>query len=94
MKKPNFQRLIQEDTELSLYNYSLFNNFMDGFDQKMQAMLALQFTRQQMLEDFRKSTERAKLKEELKQEILSAISITIEDEAIRQLRDMLNEIGD
>ena len=47
-----------------------------------------------MLEDFRKSTERAKLKEELKQEILSAISITIEDEAIRQLRDMLNEIGD
>ena len=79
---------------MSVYDYSMYNHFMQGFDQKIQAMLALQFTRQQMLEDFRKSTERAKLKEELKQEILSAISITIEDEAIRQLRDMLNEIGD
>ena len=47
-----------------------------------------------MREDYRKSKERTQLKEEIKREILSAISITIEDEAIRQLRDMLNEIGD
>jgi hypothetical protein len=47
-----------------------------------------------MLEDFSKSKERTQMKEEIKREILSAISITIEDEAIKQLRDMLNEIGD
>ena len=47
-----------------------------------------------MLDDFHKSKERTQMKEEIKREILSSISITIEDEAIRQLRDLLNEIGD
>ena len=79
---------------MSVYDYSMYNHFMHGLEAKMQAMLALQFTRQQMLEDFSKSKERTQMKEEIKREILSAISITIEDEAIKQLRDMLNEIGD
>lgn len=79
---------------MSLYEKSMYVYSMQGLEQKMQAMLALQFTREQMLEDFRKSKERTQLKEEIKRELLSAISITIEDEAIKQLRDMLNEIGD
>lgn len=79
---------------MTVYDYSMYNHFMHGLEAKMQAMLALQITRQQMLDDFRKSKERTKMKEEIKREILSAISITIEDEAIRQLCDMLNEIGD
>ena len=79
---------------MSVYDYSMYNHFTQGLEQKMQAMLALQFTREQMLEDFRKSKERTQLKEEIKRELLSAISITIEDEAIKQLRDLLNEIGD
>ena len=79
---------------MSVYDYSMYNHFMQGLESKMQAMLALQFARQQMLEDFSKSKERTQMKEEIKREILSAISITIEDEAIKQLRDMLNEIGD
>lgn len=79
---------------MNVYDYSMYNYSMQGLEQKMQAMLALQFTREQMLEDYRKSKERTQLKEEIKREILSSISITIEDEAIRQLRDMLNEIGD
>ena len=79
---------------MTVYDYSMYNHFIQGLESKMQAMLALQITRQQMLEDFLKSKERTQLKEEIKREILSAISITIEDEAIRQLRDMLNEIGD
>ena len=79
---------------MSVYDYSMYNHFMHGLGAKMQAMLALQIAREQMREDYRKSKERAQLKEEIKREILSAISITIEDEAIRQLRDMLNEIGD
>lgn len=79
---------------MTVYDYSMYNHFMQGLEAKMQAMLALQITRQQMLEDFSKSKERTQMKEEIKREILSAISITIEDEAISQLRDMLNEIGD
>ena len=79
---------------MSVYDYSMYNHFMHGLEAKMQAVLAFQITRQQMLDDFRKSKERTQMKEEIKREILSAISITIEDEAIRQLRDMLNEIGD
>lgn len=79
---------------MTVYDYSMYNHFMQGLESKMQAMLALQIAREQMREDYRKSKERAQLKEEIKREILSAISITIEDEAIRQLRDMLNEIGD
>ena len=79
---------------MSLYDKSMYNHFTQGLEAKMQAMLALQIAREQMREDYRKSKERAQLKEEIKREILSAISITIEDEAIRQLRDMLNEIGD
>ena len=79
---------------MSVYDYSMYNHFMHGLEAKMLAMLALQFARQQMLEDFSKSKERTQMKEEIKREILSAISITIEDEAIKQLRDMLNEIGD
>ena len=79
---------------MSVYDYSMYNHFMQGLEAKMQAVLAFQITRQQMLDDFRKSKERTQMKEEIKREILSAISITIEDEAIRYLRDMLNEIGD
>ena len=79
---------------MSVYDYSMYNHFMHGLEAKMQAMLALQFARRQMLEDFSKSKERTQMKEEIQREILSAISITIEDEAIKQLRDMLNEIGD
>ena len=79
---------------MTVYDYSMYNHFMQGLESKMQAMLALQLARQQMLEDFSKSKERTQMKEEIKREILSAISITIEDEAIKQLRDMLNEIGD
>lgn len=79
---------------MTVYDYSMYNHFMQGLESKMQAMLALQIAHEQMREDYRKSKERAQLKEEIKREILSAISITIEDEAIRQLRDMLNEIGD
>lgn len=55
-------------------------------------MLRYQFQKEMMKNSFLERQEREKLKEEIVQEVLARISIDLEDEAIKQLRDMLNDL--
>ena len=53
-------------------------------------MLRYQYQKDMMKNSFLERQEREKLKEEIVQEVLARISIDLEDEALKQLRDMLN----
>ena len=55
-------------------------------------MLRYQFQKEMMKNSFLDRQEREKFKEEIVQEVLARISIVLEDEAIKQLRDMLNDL--
>ena len=55
-------------------------------------MLRYQYQKDMMKKSFLDRQEREKLKEEIVQEVLARISIDLEDEAIKQLRDMLNDL--
>ena len=55
-------------------------------------MLHYQYQKDMMKNSFLERQEREKLKEEIVQEVLARISIDLEDEAIKQLRDMLNDL--
>lgn len=53
-------------------------------------MLRYQFQKEMMKNSFLERQEREKFKEEIVQEVLARISIVLEDEALKQLRDMLS----
>ena len=55
-------------------------------------MLRYQYQKDMMKNSFLERQEREKFKEEIVQEVLSRVSIVLEDEAIKQLRDMLNNL--
>ena len=55
-------------------------------------MLRYQFQKEMMKNSFLERQEREKFKEEIVQEVLARISIVLEDEALKQLRDMLSGI--
>lgn len=56
-------------------------------------MLRYQFQKEMMKNSFLDRQEREKFKEEIVQEVLARISIVLEDEALKQLRDMLNGLA-
>lgn len=56
-------------------NY-LFNQMLNGLDNKLQAQLALYFNHQMMIEQFRHSKEMEQMKQEIIDEVLSRISVS------------------
>lgn len=56
-------------------------------------MLRYQFQKEMMKNSFLDRQEREKLKEEIVQEVLTRISIVLEDEAIKKLDEMLRNLG-
>ena len=71
----------------------MFRYFISGMDQKMQAQLNLMFAHNKLMagEEHRREMER--MKREITEDVMSRISIRLEDEALKQLRDMLNSLG-
>ena len=55
-------------------------------------MLRFQFQKEMMKNSFLDRQECEKLKQEIIQEVLARISIVLEDDAIKQLRDILNNL--
>ena len=79
-------------------NYSrrdedMFRYFISGLDKKMQAELSLMFARNSIMEREEYRREMEQMKREITEDVLSRISIRLEDEALKQLRDMLNDLG-
>ena len=71
----------------------LFRHFISGMDQKMQAELNWMFAHNRMTDEINHRREMEKMKREITEEVMSRISIWIEKEAIEQLRDLLNSLG-
>lgn len=71
----------------------MFRYFISGLDQKMQAQLNLMFAHNKLMagEEHRREMER--IKSEITEDVMSRISIRLEAEALKQLRDMLNGLG-
>ena len=71
----------------------MFRYFISGMDQKMQAQLNLMFAHNKLMAGEEHRREMEQMKREITEDVLSRISIRLEDEALKQLRDMLNDLG-
>lgn len=74
-------------------NTDFVTHFFDGLDAKGQAYLNYYFTREMMKEQFVRRTEMEKVKNEIAEDVMSRIHIRLEDEALKELRDLLNDLG-
>ena len=74
-------------------NDDFFNYFIRGLDSKAQAQLNLMYTHYRMIEEINHRREMEELEQRITENVMKSISIRIEDEAIKQLRDMLNNLG-
>ena len=74
-------------------NTDFVPHFFDGLDAKGQAYLNYYFTREMMKEQFVRRTEMEKVKNEIAEDVMSRIHIRLEDEALKELRDLLNDLG-
>ena len=79
-------------------NYSrrdedMFRYFISGMDQKMQAQLNLMFAHNKLMAGEEHRREMEQMEKRITENVMSRISIRLEDEALKQLRDMLNSLG-
>lgn len=74
-------------------NDDFFNYFIRGLDSKAQAQLNLMYTHYRMMEEINHRREMEEMEQRITENVMKSISIRIEDEAIKQLRDMLNNLG-
>ena len=74
-------------------NDDFFNYFIRGLDSKAQAQLNLMYTHYRMKEEINHRREMEEMEQRITENVMKSISIRIEDEAIKQLRDMLNNLG-
>ena len=73
-------------------NDDFFNYFIRGLDSKAQAQLNLMYTHYRMMEEINHRREMEEMEQRITENVMKSISIRIEDEAIKQLRDMLNNL--
>lgn len=71
----------------------MFRYFISGMDQKMQAQLNLMFAHNKLMAGEEHRREMEQMKREITEDVMSRISIHLEDEALKQLRDMLDGLG-
>ena len=74
-------------------NDDFFNYFIRGLDSKAQAQLNLIYTHYRIMEELNHRREMEEMEQRITENVMKSISIRIEDEAIKQLRDMLNNLG-
>ena len=74
-------------------NDDFFNYFIRGLDSKAQAQLNLMYTHYRMIEEINHRREMEEMEQRITENVMKSISIRIEDEAIKQLRDMPNNLG-
>ena len=71
----------------------MFELMLKAMENTGDIMLRYQFQKEMMKNSFLDRQEREKMKEEIIQEVLARISIRLEDEAIKQLDEMLRNLG-
>ena len=69
----------------------MFDYFMQGMDEKMQATLNMMYHNSMMIDEMNRRREMEQMKEEIVQEVLSRISATVDVTEIFDAIDGLNE---
>ena len=59
----------------------------------MQATLAMMYNNSRRIDEANRRREMEQMKREITEDVLARVSVWIEDEAIKQLRDLLNDLG-
>lgn len=71
----------------------MFDYFIKGMDEKMQTTLRMMYMNSKMIDEDNHRREMEEMKREITEDVLSRISVQLECGAIKELRDMLNSIG-
>ena len=71
----------------------MFSYLISGFEKSMQSTLNMMYARSNMIDEENHRREMEQMKQEITEDVLARVSIWIEDEAIKQLRDLLNDLG-
>ena len=71
------------------YN-DFFTYLIQGMDSKMQAQLNYLYSHARTMDEINHRREMEQMKKEITEDVLSRISIRLEDEALKQLKDLLN----
>lgn len=72
---------------------TIFEHFLDGLDKNLQAYLSFYFQKQMMLEQFAKSREMQKMKDEITKDVLNRVSIDIDNKARQTLDELFKEFN-
>lgn len=67
-----------------------FKRLIQGMDSKLQAQLSFMYSHARIADEMNRRREMEQMKKEITEDVLSRISIRIEDEALKQLKDLLN----
>ena len=71
----------------------MFNYFISGMDKKMQATLNMMYMNSMKIDEMNHQREMEQMRKEITEDVMSRVSIQLEDKALRELRDLLNDIG-
>ncbi len=71
----------------------MFEKMLDAMGNTADIMLRYQYQKEMFKDSLLDRQEREKLKEEIIQEVVSHVSVIIDDEAIKQLDEMLRNLG-
>ena len=71
----------------------MFNYFISGMDKKMQATLNMMYMNSMKIDEMNHQREMGQMKKGITEDVMSRVSIQLEDKALRELRDLLNDIG-
>lgn len=72
---------------------SMFDYFLNGLDKNLQAHLSFYFQKQMMIEQFAKSREMQKMKDEITKDVLNRVSIDIDNKARQTLDDLFKNFN-
>lgn len=74
-------------------NTTFFDAFTNGLEKNLQAQLSFYFQKQMMLEQFAKSKEMQKMKDEITRDVLNRVSIDIDNKARQTLDELFKEFN-
>lgn len=77
-------------------NESLFEDFIQGMDSKLQAQLRLEYASRRILDEAERKREMEQMEQRITQNVLSKIQVQVVDEAsavVQKLIDQFNRLG-
>lgn len=74
-------------------NDDLFNQFLRGLDSKMQAQLNYLYSRNQQQNELERRHELEQMKREITDDVLSRVSIRVEQTAFEAINKAINRLG-